>query len=244
MASWLSTLLVSERASAQRGIAIPGAATQLVARFGASSRGGLDVHAMGGRQKVMRKTLAGEQRTVAVRLRLGAAERVLGVPDAAMAGRVVALEDLWGAEPTQRLYAQLAAAPSTLQAARVLEVALAERVASTPSRGGRSRLVLEAANRLARANVNAVADELGMSERHLRRVFLDAVGVAPKQFAKIARFGRAVSAARVQSAPSWAGIAADAGYYDQAHLIAEFRAIAGVTPRALLGELQVAESIG
>ena len=31
-------------------------------------------------------------------------------------------------------------------------------------------------------------------------------------------------------------IAATAGYYDQAHLIAEFRAIAGVTPRALLGD--------
>jgi hypothetical protein len=35
-----------------------------------------------------------------------------------------------------------------------------------------------------------------------------------------------------------------AGYYDQAHLIAEFRAIAGVTPRALLGEIHAAASVG
>ena len=66
----------------------------------------------------------------------------------------------------------------------------------------------------------------------------------PKTFAKLTRFGRAVSAAREASQAGWASIAADAGYYDQAHLIAEFRAISGVTPSALLSELQKAQAIG
>jgi AraC-like DNA-binding protein len=75
-------------------------------------------------------------------------------------------------------------------------------------------------------------------------VFRDTVGVSPKAFARLARFRRALRAARDNAPASWASIAASAGYYDQAHLIAEFRAIAGVTPRALLGELRTAPSLG
>jgi AraC-like DNA-binding protein len=64
--------------------------------------------------------------------------------------------------------------------------------------------------------------------------------VGPKAFARLARFHRALSAARDDRHASWARIAAATGYYDQAHLIDEFRTIAGVTPRALLGELELA----
>jgi len=41
----------------------------------------------------------------------------------------------------------------------------------------------------------------------------------------------------------WAGIVMDADYYDQAHLIAEFRAIAGVTLRAVVEELSAGPGI-
>lgn len=61
--------------------------------------------------------------------------------------------------------------------------------------------------------------------------------MSPKAFARIVRFRHALRVAREEGAANWAGIAAATGYYDQAHLIEEFRAIAGVTPRALLGEL-------
>jgi AraC-like DNA-binding protein len=64
--------------------------------------------------------------------------------------------------------------------------------------------------------------------------------VSPKAFTQLARFHRALRAAREDHGASWAGIAAASGYYDQAHLIGEFRAIAGVTPRALLAELSIA----
>ncbi len=215
-------------------VAIPRPEIQIVVRFGSSAEGGLDVHAFGARQRAHRKFIRAGQRVVAARLHLGATEAVFGVPASAIAGRIVALDDLWGDAATRRLCDRLAAAPGPVEAATIVERAIAERVAVA---GVRPRLVTEAAQRLATANVSAVAADLGVSERHLRRVFGEAVGMSPKAFARVVRFRRALRAARESSAVNWASIAAASGYYDQAHLIEEFRAIAGVTPRALLGEL-------
>jgi AraC-like DNA-binding protein len=243
-ASALAALSVYECDRDAPGVLIPRPEIQLVVRFGPHARSGLDIHAFGSRQRVHRKLIRSGQRTVTARLQLGAQDAVLGVPASAMAGRIVALEDLWGEAATRRLCARLADAHDTVGAAAILERAIAERVATADGRHAGTRLALAAAELLTGANVNAVAVDLGVSARHLRRVFREIVGVSPKAFAKLARFQRALRAAREDTHVSWAGIAAAVGYYDQAHLIAEFREIAGVTPRALLRELRAAPSLG
>jgi AraC-like DNA-binding protein len=244
-ASAVAALFVYECDRDMPRVAIPRPEIQLVVRFGPSARRGLDVHAFGGRQTVHRKVIRSGQRTVTARLHLGASEAVLGVPAFAMAGRIVALEELWGDAATQRLCDRLADARDTVDAAAILESAIAERLAIAEVRRAGAQLALDAADRLTSANVNEVAFDLGVSERHLRRVFRETVGVSPKVFAKLTRFHRALRAARGEDGhASWASIAALAGYYDQSHLIAEFRAIAGVTPRALLGELRAAPPVG
>ncbi|MEZ4445092.1 MAG: helix-turn-helix domain-containing protein [Polyangiaceae bacterium] len=88
-----------------------------------------------------------------------------------------------------------------------------------------------------------VAEALGVSERNLRRVFREAIGMSPKEFARLARFHRALREASASDRVDWAGVAVASGYYDQAHLIAEFREIAGVTPRTLLSELHGAAPV-
>jgi AraC-like DNA-binding protein len=217
-------------------VAIPRPAVQVVVRFGPVARDGLDVHAFGVQQRVRRKFIRAGQRAVMASLHPGVAKAVLGVPADAVAGRVLELDELWGNAATRQLLDQLATARSTIDAARMLESAITERAADTNRTN--SRLVLQAAERLASANVSTVAADLGVSERHLRRIFRDAVGVSPKEFAKLIRFDRAISAAHEDVRASWASIAAATGYYDQAHLIGEFHSICGVTPRALLSELR------
>jgi AraC-like DNA-binding protein len=179
-------------------------------------------------------------RALTARLRLGAPAAVLGVPASAIAGRIVALEDLWGDAATKRLCARLADARDAIDAAAILEGAIAERLATAIGSHARTQIALAAADKLTGASVNTVAVELGVSERHLRRVFRETVGVSPKAFASLTRFHRALRAARENAHANWATIASAAGYYDQAHLIAEFRAIADATPRALLRELREA----
>ncbi|GAB3738940.1 hypothetical protein GCM10027598_67760 [Amycolatopsis oliviviridis] len=75
--------------------------------------------------------------------------------------------------------------------------------------------------------VSRHAAAAGVSERQLRRRFLVAVGLSPKAYARVVRLHRAMALARSASAPDWADIAVRSGFYDQPHMIAEFRRAVG-----------------
>lgn len=238
MASAVAAFLVEEIDRDSHRVALPCPQIQIVVRFGPTARNGLDAYALGMQETVRRKLIPRGQRAVTARLRLGASKAVLGVPACAVAGSVLELEDLWGGAAVQRLLDRLVGVSDTIEAVGILEGAIAERLAHVQVRDSEVPFALEAAARLmSSATVSSVAGELGVSERHLRRLFREAVGMSPKQFARLARFRYALRTACEDSRLSWAAIAAAAGYYDQAHLIADCHAIAGATPRALLSEL-------
>ncbi|NKQ52901.1 helix-turn-helix domain-containing protein [Amycolatopsis sp. K13G38] len=83
--------------------------------------------------------------------------------------------------------------------------------------------------------VAAVAEEVNVAERHLRRLFLDHTGVGPKAVQRVGRFQRFLRAGE-SGELNLAGLAALAGYADQAHLTREVRALTGLSPGALLRE--------
>jgi AraC-like DNA-binding protein len=76
--------------------------------------------------------------------------------------------------------------------------------------------------------VSALADELQWSRKHLANRFRADVGLAPKTIARLLRFRRVVDSGDLSS--RWTEVALDAGYFDQAHLIRDFRQFAGMTP--------------
>jgi AraC-like DNA-binding protein len=78
--------------------------------------------------------------------------------------------------------------------------------------------------------ISRVAERLGWSRKRLAARFAEHVGVPPKTLARIARFERASGLAETQQPPDWARIAVECGFYDQSHLINEFRAFTGRTP--------------
>jgi AraC-like DNA-binding protein len=78
------------------------------------------------------------------------------------------------------------------------------------------------------ASMQGLASRLGVSARQLSRSFNATFGIGPKQFARLARFERIVTERRKGS--SWAEIAYACGLTDQAHLIREFRSLAGELP--------------
>ena len=83
------------------------------------------------------------------------------------------------------------------------------------------------------ATVQRVADDVGLSRRHLGTLVRSETGVTPKEFHRIARFDASrsrLAAAAGTGRPSLADLAATIGYADQAHLTREWQALAGCTP--------------
>lgn len=73
--------------------------------------------------------------------------------------------------------------------------------------------------------------------RQIERRFVAHVGLSAKRFSRVVRFKRAMSALR-RGRADWAGLAVDCGYADQPHLVREFKEFSGLTPDALVGNLQ------
>jgi AraC-like DNA-binding protein len=107
----------------------------------------------------------------------------------------------------------------------------------TPTRQpARARAIVNEATQSTDAlTVRALAARLGLAERQIERELNRHVGLRPKMLLRIARFQRALSAARADESLSWSAVAARAGYFDQAHLTHEFRRFAACTPSQYLG---------
>jgi AraC-like DNA-binding protein len=164
-----------------------------------------------------------------VSFRPGGAYPFLGVPLSAMDEPLVALDAMWGRSAAvlqERLME--ARTPDTILS--TLETAL---LAQVTSRFHPDHAVGAAAAALAHgATVTAAADQVGLTDRTLRRRFAERVGLSPKRYARVLRLRRLLGVVSASSEVDWARAAVECGYFDQAHLINEFRALTGMTPSA------------
>jgi len=160
------------------------------------------------------------------------ARRFFRLPMSELTDSMVVLDDVLGAEG-MALREQLGNAPdwaSRFDLAEAFVIARLERAAETPLEiaWAYDRIIASGG----RARISAIAEKLGWSRKHLAGSFSNAIGIGPKTLSRIVRFNRALGLSRQQTA-DWADIAADCGYADQAHLVREFRDLAGETPTAL-----------
>jgi AraC-like DNA-binding protein len=82
-----------------------------------------------------------------------------------------------------------------------------------------------------RLPVDKLAAESGFSRKHLGNLFREQVGLSPKSLARIHRFRGALDLLnRSGGELPWAALAEQTGFYDQSHLINEFRRFTGLSP--------------
>ncbi len=174
--------------------------------------------------------------SVSVALRPGAASALLGVPAGELQGRAVTLDALWGGAFAE-LRERMAGQRDDTACVALLRAALEQRLSQSARPA--NPCVVHAAALLAtsagRMRPRDVAQTVGMGERRLQQIFRAEVGMSPKAWGRLARLHACLRALRSgPAAPPWAALAADGGFYDQAHLANEFRALCGLSPTEFL----------
>jgi AraC-like DNA-binding protein len=166
-----------------------------------------------------------------------AARSLLGVPAGELGGLTVGLQDVLGAE-AGRLADALHAAPDARARASLIDAALLRRMVRAAPADEVAPDIARAWSLLERSGgqvrIEALAQELRCSRRHLARRFAAEVGLAPKAAARVLRFERAQ--ALMMDAMPLSGVAIGAGYADQAHLSREVKSLSGRSPAALAAE--------
>lgn len=164
-----------------------------------------------------------------VHFKPGGAYPFFRLPCSDMHNRLVPLEDLWHGR-AECLRDELAHLRTAKERFLRLERFLLTQAAQPLATDLRLERAVEALqNGLAPGPIASLADDVGLSHRRFTALFRGRVGLTPKQYARVQRFQKALRFLD-QGAASWADIAYACGFYDQPHLVHEFRALAGLTP--------------
>jgi AraC-like DNA-binding protein len=179
---------------------------------------------------------------VGVQLHPWAGARLLDGDAPLCAGQVVDAHAFWGPE-IRRARERLFDAATDEERAAVLERFLAAR--TRPAHAATEVALMRLVRSGGRSSVEGAAHAASMDVRTFRRRCERSLGIGPKRLARLVRFDRAVAALSGRRRVGWAAFAAEHGYYDQAHLIREFRELLGLTPlefltrRAVFGQYVV-----
>lgn len=172
---------------------------------------------------------AEQRRIVGINFTAGGAFPFFREPASATTEEHVGLDALWardGALVRERLLERRTPAAILEELETILMQRLARELAFDPA----IALALEALERS--TPVREVHDRLGTSAKRFIRRFEEVVGLTPKRYARIRRFRRLIGSVELGRRVDWAKAAVVGGYFDQAHLIHDFREFSGLSPTA------------
>jgi AraC-like DNA-binding protein len=154
----------------------------------------------------------------------------LRFPLSELHNQVVMLDAIWGRDAAD-LRERLCAVPTIEAGFALLESALLDRLCSEPHG---LDVVKYAIGVIARnhgaLSIQALSDQIGISQNHLRTQFNRIVGIPPKELARCYRFAHVLGSIDLRKPVDWTRIAHECCYFDQSHFIKDFIAFTGHTP--------------
>lgn len=166
----------------------------------------------------------------------GGASPFLRVPVSDLNDRVVPAETLFGNSIFDLHETLQAAGSDEVMFGQTIEFLLDHaRFEDNPARALVEEMI-DAIRVNAGARLRDIVETSGYSQKQAIHHFKKHVGLNPKAFQRIVRFGEILAAVKEKETVSWSKIAADCAYYDQSHFIREFKAFCGYSPRKFLDE--------
>jgi AraC-like DNA-binding protein len=174
------------------------------------------------------------QELIGVHFKFGSAFPFLGFPVGELHNAGISISDLWGEREAQRLLSELHETPTGEGKFRILEQWLLRLAGQRLEKHPAVTFAMRAFCSGPHGSASAVADKTGYSQRHFIELFRNEVGLTPKLFQRLHRFRTVIDTVNSQAVVDWADIALSLGYFDQAHLIHDFREFSGITPSQYL----------
>ena len=175
------------------------------------------------------RVLEGRSMAFGVKFRPGGFRLLLGRAVSSIAESSITADALFGADAVA--LDDILACDTDAAAAELASAFLRERLPAADERALLAgRIVDSAADDLELHSADELARRFDLSLRGLQRLFNEYVGVGPKWVINRYRMHEAVARVQAGEPVSWATLAQDLGYFDQAHFIADFRKLVGKTP--------------
>jgi AraC-like DNA-binding protein len=187
------------------------------------------LRAVGAMTTEKRFDLAQGSPLVGIRFRPGMAGPFLRVAASELTDSLVALEDLWG-RAGRELEDRMTEAVSA-------EACIREMAGSLSGLSQPLTPIQRAVEAMTAArgvvDLDEIARQANLSTRQFRRRCLEESGLTPKHLCRVLRFRHACELAGSPGRSEWTAIAVETGYFDQAHLIRDFREFTGTTPMSV-----------
>lgn len=165
-----------------------------------------------------------------VHFRPGGIRSLFSMPADELAGLDLPIDSIWrgfGPELHERLSRAVTPEGKMAAMASILATRMRAENRPHPAVSAALRRIEEDEGSL---RMGRLTNELGLSSRRFIEVFSSHVGLSPKSYYRLRRFQKVLRAIHEGKQSNWADIACEGGWYDQAHMIRDFKEFSGLTP--------------
>jgi len=170
---------------------------------------------------------------VSIKFKPGGFYRIFKIPSSKLHNLFLDASYILGHE-TNELREQLAGSKNHLERSSLLDMFFVKKLMKNSARSFNLKAGFEIAGCIRHHNgnikISQLIDVFHITERTLERDFKTAFGLSPKEYCKILRFNTLLNYISMEKSVDWLDMVNHFGYYDQPHLIHEFRNVLGITP--------------